>query len=376
MTPDEAVPESFGAELEQQPAALRAAAASVRAQGDGMAALAAAARSPSTIAFTGMGGSYHTCYTPVTLLGEAGIAAVMVDAAELLHFRRPILSADTVLVAVSQSGESAEVVRLLLESEWPRGRPFVVSVTNGRDNTVARAADVAFDTAAGTELGPSTKTFGAALVVLSAVAGALAGEAPDGTADRVEAEAHRAAGAVATLLDTRDGQRAAVRRWLGDRPTVAVVGRGTARAGAEMAALLFKEAARFPAESLEAAQFRHGPLELAGPDLAVAMLATERATMDLDLRLAGDLSSAGTSVLVIGGRPGERHPAAETIGLDIDAVPRSLAAAVAIVPLQLLTRDRARERGRRPDRLAVASKVTTREWPPGRADVRRRAPQP
>src|SRR5206468_4923984 len=118
-----------------------------RAQRGDVDALAEAARTRSTIVFTGMGGSYHTCYTPVTLLGEAGIAAVMVDAAELLHFRRPILGSDTVLVAVSQSGESAEVVRLLQAPEWPRGRPFVASVTNGPDNTVARAADVAFDTA-------------------------------------------------------------------------------------------------------------------------------------------------------------------------------------------------------------------------------------
>ena len=358
MTSPSAFADRFGAELHEQPAALRRAAARVRDQRRGVASLAAAARPGRPVVFTGMGGSYHTCYTPVTLLGEAGIPAVMVDAAELLHFRRPILRADTVLVAVSQSGESAEVVRLLQQSEWPRGRPFVVSVTNGTDNTVARAADVAFDTGAGVERGPSTKTFGAALVALSAVAGALEGESPDRTLARVDDEAERAAGAVANLLDVAEPEQ--IRRWLGERPTVAVVGRGTARAGAEMAALLLKEAARLPAESLESAQFRHGPLELAGSDLAVAVLATEPATLDLDLRLAFDLASSGTSVLVVGG-DSSGVPGTEAIPLDLDVLPRSLAAAVAVVPLQLLARDLAHERGRRPDRLAVASKVTTRE---------------
>jgi glucosamine--fructose-6-phosphate aminotransferase (isomerizing) len=358
MTSPAAFADRFGAELHEQPAALRRAAARLRDQLSGVESLAGAARSRAAIVFTGMGGSYHTCYTPVTVLGEAGIPAVMVDAAELLHFRRPILRADTLLVAVSQSGESAEVVRLLQHVEWPRGRPFVVSVTNGVDNTVARAADAAFDTAAGDELGPSTMTFGAALVALSAVAGALQGESPDRTVARVQDEAERAARMLANLLDAADPLQ--MRRWLGDRPTVAIVGRGTARAGAEMAALLLKEAARLPAESLEAAQFRHGPLELAGSDLAAAVLATEPATLDLDLRLASDLASSGTSVLVIGGH----WPAptgSESIPLALDALPRSLAAAVAIVPLQLLARDLARERGRRPERLAVASKVTTRE---------------
>ena len=67
-----------------------------------------------------------------------------------------------------------------------------------------------------------------------------------------------------------------------------------------MAALLLKEAARFPAESFEAGQFRHGPLELAGPGLAVAILATEPATRALDQQLATDLAGTGAAVLLIG----------------------------------------------------------------------------
>src|SRR5205807_485283 len=150
-----------------------------------------------TIVFTGMGSSYHACYVPVTSLAEAGAPAVMVDAAELLHFRRPMLDGRSVLIAVTQSGESAEVVRLV-EDEWPAGRA-----------------------------------------------------------------------------------------------ALALLGRGAARAAAEMGALLMKEVARFPAESLESGQFRHGPLELAGPDLAVVVVATEPATAGLDARLTADLLRAG-----------------------------------------------------------------------------------
>ena len=65
--------------------------------------------------------------------------------------------------------------------------------------------------------------------------------------------------------------------WIDGRPNLALVGRGSARAAAEMGALTLKEAARMPAESLQAAQFRHGPLELAGPKLAVIVIATEPA---------------------------------------------------------------------------------------------------
>ncbi len=68
------------------------------------------------------------------------------------------------LVAVSQSGESAEVVRLI-EGWAPVDRPLVVAVTNGTENTLAGLADVVLDTRAGDETGPSTMTFAGALVV-------------------------------------------------------------------------------------------------------------------------------------------------------------------------------------------------------------------
>ena len=66
--------------------------------------------------------------------------------------------------------------------------------------------------------------------------------------------------------------------WLGDRDTAVILGRGPARAAAEMGALTLKEAVGMPIESLQTAQFRHGPLELAGPNLAAMVIATEPET--------------------------------------------------------------------------------------------------
>jgi glucosamine--fructose-6-phosphate aminotransferase (isomerizing) len=292
----------------------------------------------------------------VTVLGEAGIPAVMVDAAELLHFRRRILRSGTVLIAVSQSGESAEVVRLM-NGGWPGAPPLVASVTNGMENSLARAAALPFDTGAGTEVGPSTITFATALVVLSALAGVLAGEAPDQAAARAAAEAERAAAAVERLLDQGDQLADRMAAWIGTRPMLALLGRGTARATAEMAALLLKEAARLPAESLESGQFRHGPLELAGPDLAVAIVATEPVTRELDRRLAEDLTAAGAAVLMI--EPGDGGSPVPSVATG--EVEASLGPAVAMVPLQLLSWRLAVQRGRNPSSLTLATKVTTRE---------------
>ena len=62
-----------------------------------------------------------------------------------------------------------------------------------------------------------------------------------------------------------------------------------------MGALTLKEAVGLPIESLQTAQFRHGPLELAGPDLAAIVIATEPETRDLDVGLAGELVALGAA---------------------------------------------------------------------------------
>src|SRR2546421_6117528 len=184
----EKFPDPFAAEIGAQPAAIRRAAAGLHDQ------LRALRRIPAVkngrrLVFTGMGGSYATCYAPVTTLASAGVPGLMVDSAELLYFRRPILGGATLLIVVSQSGQSAEVVRLIEELDHAPERPFIVSVTNGLENSLSRMANVAIDSRAGHELGPSTMTFAAALVVLAAVGRLLQGESAEDAVAHVAAQA-------------------------------------------------------------------------------------------------------------------------------------------------------------------------------------------
>ena len=351
------LPDPFLAEILGQPDALRRAA-------DGLAVSSApleavlAERRRASIVFTGMGASYNACYVPVTLLAARGQSSIMVDAAELLHFRRPILGDDSLLVTVSQSGESAEVVRLVEALQGRQGRPFIVSITNGTRNTLARAADVSLDTRAGEETGPSTMTFAATLVVLAAVSDALAGVPLEQAMSKVRAQASRAASEAEAILAKPEELAGELTSWFENRRAFALLGRGTARAASETGALVLKEAARVPAEALEAAQFRHGPLELAGRDLAAAVIATERETAALDLALAEELVAAGAAVLVVtneaGGPDGTKIVTVPDVG-------RALGPALSVVPSQLLAWRLALDQGLSPGELQVASKVTTRE---------------
>ena len=310
-----------------------------------------------TVVFTGMGSSYDACYPSVTALAAAGIPTLHVDASELLHFRRNVLADAALLVTVSQSGESAEVVRLIDGLGHDQRSPFVVAVTNGTDNTLARLAGGVLDTRTGDEVGPSTMTFAAALIVVATVARVLRGDVPTDAASETQRGAEAAATSIDALLAraTLPDELAA---WLGDRPHSVILARGPARAAAEMGALTLKEAIGLPIESLQTAQFRHGPLELAGPDLAAIVIATEPETRDLDVGLAGELVSLGAAAIAVveGGETPEG-----VMRIEIGAQDRLLASAVSILPAQLLAWKLAVERGRPPGSYIRASKVTTRE---------------
>lgn len=349
-------PDPFIAEISGQPDAIRRAAAGLVDQRAALERPAATGRE-QTLVFTGMGSSYDACYPAVTALAAAAVPALHVDASELLHFRRNLLTGAGLLVTVSQSGESVEVVRLIEGLAGDERAPLVLAVTNGTDNTLARLADVVLDTRAGEEVGPSTMTFVAALVVLAAVGRVLRGEPGPAAIDEVR----RGAESAATSLERLLGQPAlpdTLATWLGGRSSSVILGRGPARAAAEMGALTLKEAVGMPIESLQTAQFRHGPLELAGPDLAAMVIATEPETRDLDVGLTSELVALGASAAVV---VEEGDAPAGVMRIDIGAQDRMLASAVSILPAQLLAWKLAVERGRPPGSYVRASKVTTRE---------------
>ena len=350
-------PDPFLAEICAQPDALRRAAASLVEQRESLERIREAGANARTIVFTGMGSSYDACYPAVNDLAGRGVPSVLVDTAELLHFRRAILTPHTLLIIVSQSGESAEIVKLVSDLAKQRSRPFVVSVTNGLNNDLAHRADITLDTWVGIETGPSTITFSGSMATLSGIARLLAGDSVDTAIDRTRTAAEGAALAAERMLEEPEARGEELASWMAGRDVMVVLGRGPARAAAEMGALLLKECG-IMAESLESAMFRHGPLELAGPGMSAIVLATEPETRRLDLGLAADLVQAGVAVLVVtpdGEEPKGAHAVA-TGFLD-----RALMSAVSIIPVQLLAWKLAVSSGRTPGAYTRASKVTTRE---------------
>jgi glutamine---fructose-6-phosphate transaminase (isomerizing) len=357
LTP--ATEDSFLDEILAQPQTLEAAGQGLLEQAAQLADLRSLFRRAGNLplVLTGMGSSLDALEGLASVLARNGVSVTTVNTAELVHFRLPSIPPGSLVLAVSQSGLSAEIVRLA-DTLSDRGYIALASITNGLDNPLALAAGITFDMCAGSEVGPATKTYAATTVVLSAVARMLTEQQePADVAARTATLAAENALAMKELSATPHDLAADMRAWAAGRDNLVFVGRGVAIATAELAGLVLKEAAQVAALSLDAAEFRHGPLELAGPSLAAVVISLEPTSLALDRRLLQDLATGGGAVLAVG----LTDPDSPARRIVLDPIDALMDTARAAVPLQLLAWTLAQERHPLPGQFLVGSKVTTQE---------------
>ncbi len=314
-----------------QPRALRAALA---------AGVPAAAPLGGRVVLCGMGASYFATYPAYLRLLRAGVAVSRLEAGELLHFGREVLCPGTTAVVVSQSGRSAEVVRLL----EARGGATVVGVTNDPRSPLGLGADGVVTLEAGPEAaGVATKTLACTLLRCDLLAGGDPGAWPAEVA------------AVETLLRDRERWLPELLSALGPAEHVFVLGRGPALAAALGTALMLKEAGAVHAEGLSVPQFRHGPLEAARPGRAALVLVSPGDLGGFDLALAAEMAAAGMSVAALCPEPRAAPPGVRALAWP------SAGPAALLVAGQCLAHAFALRRGIVPGTFERVGKVTTRE---------------
>jgi glutamine---fructose-6-phosphate transaminase (isomerizing) len=293
---------------------------------------------------TGMGSSHHALQAAVPELAATGLPVVAVEAAELIHVQPGLLTDRTLLIVVSQSGESAEVHRLL--DQIPAGCR-VVGITNTPGSALARSAALALITAAGPETTVACKTYLASVVTLLWFTAVLRGARPGPAA----AELTAGAKAIAQYLSSWRDHVEQLAELLSTVRQLYLTGRGTSLAAAGQGALTLKEAARFPAEAMSCAAFRHGPLEILGPATAVVVLEGPANLAALNLRFLEDLRAQGGRVLHLG-RNSTRA------SLQLPPAPDRLLPLLEILPLQLTSVALATLVGREAGRFRLATKIT------------------
>ena len=250
---------------------------------------------------------------------------------------------DWIAVGVSQSGRTPEVHTVL--SRYARAGAFTVAITNDPESPLAQTAEVVVELGGGPEASvPATKTFTAELVAFAVIAEALDS---GGFAARDWSAIPEAVTQV--LADPDPAEEAAAQLAAADG--IACVARGYLLCVALEAALKLREAAQVRAEGWSAADFRHGPVTLAGAGLPLLAISVPGPAAADVAELADRLTNQGTLVLRLGATPGADLPLASTL-------PEPLAVVPAAVRAQQLALALALRRGVDPDRPPGLAKVT------------------
>jgi glucosamine--fructose-6-phosphate aminotransferase (isomerizing) len=335
----------FLSDVLRQPQVLRAALKTFSPSKLGT--VATAIRSHQRIVLTGMGASFAALLPAWRALMEAGVTAWHLDTAELLSLSGTFLAPNTLVIAASQSGRSAELVSL---AQQVHSRTALIAITNDANSPLAEAASSVIEIHAKHEHTVSAGSYLNTLAVTSLIGAAVAAT---GDVDPW----HRAADAIEIYLETWRDRIDFLKARVGLPERLMLLGRGPSMAAALYGALMIKEAAKWPVEAMNAAQFRHGPLELADERLTAFIFAGHQKTArERNLRLARDLERCGGKPFWL-----DHEPPIDLRHIPLPAAYGPALAAVEIVPLQLLGIAIAEQSGIEAGSFRHLEKVTTVE---------------
>jgi len=281
---------------------------------------------------------------------QAGRPASLAAPSVATHYRAELDLRDVLAVALSQSGETAEIVETL---DWARRcGARTVAVTNRAGSALAEAADVALVTQAGPELAvPATKTYTAQLAALAELTAALGPEDPG-----FDAAIGRVPAAIEAMLASAPAA-AEVAGELGGIASMVVSGRGFTYSTALELALKLKETCLLPAIGMSHADLEHGPIAVVRADTPALLVAPPDGPVLAGITaLAGLVAARGGRSYGIGGDGA--FAAACTDVLPGPDLPEALAPLALVVPGQLLVEALARRLGLDPDRPRGLTKVT------------------
>ncbi len=291
---------------------------------------------------------------------------VEVEMASEFRYRDPVLGKQTLVVPISQSGETADTLEAVRHATEQDARVLAICNTNGAQ--IPRESDAVLYTHAGPEIGvAATKTFLAQIAAVELVGLALAQNRGTKYGDEIIREYETLCSvpdAIARVLETVDPVRA-LARDIADSRTVLFIGRHVGYPVALEGALKLKELAYMHAEGFPAGELKHGPIALieAGVPVVVVMPSVlGRPVLHRKmLSNVAEVRSRGARTIVIG-EPGDsaaRALAAHYV--EVPAVPTLLSPFVTTVPLQVLAAEIAQARGFDVDKPRNLAKSVTVE---------------
>jgi glutamine---fructose-6-phosphate transaminase (isomerizing) len=291
---------------------------------------------------------------------------VEVELASEFRYRDPVLDRSTLVVAISQSGETMDTLEAVRHAREQKARVLAICNTNGAQ--IPRESDAVLYTHAGPEIGvAATKTFLAQIVANFLVGLALAQARGTKYADEVArefAELEAMPAAVAQVLGTVEAVRE-LGRELAHAKVVLFLGRHVGFPVALEGALKLKELAYMHAEGFAAGELKHGPIALLEEGLpVVVVMPSPKGRPALHAKLLSNIQeirARGARTIAIAEEGDEAVRLYASHLLEVPAVPTLLQPLVSTVPLQVLAAEIARQRGYDVDKPRNLAKSVTVE---------------
>jgi len=291
---------------------------------------------------------------------------VEVEMASEFRYRDPVLDRDTLVVAISQSGETADTLEAVRHAREQKAR--VLAVCNANGAQIPRESDAVLYTRAGPEIGvAATKTFLAQIAATQLVGLALAGAKGTKYSDEVAREFDALESMpplIERVLDVVEPVRALARDIAGSK-AVLFLGRHVGYPVALEGALKLKELAYMHAEGFPAGELKHGPIALIEDGLpVVVVMPSPRGRQVLHAKLLSNIQEirargARTIVIAEEGDTAVRPYAHHLI--EVPPTPTLLSPLVTTVPLQVLAAEIAQARGYDVDKPRNLAKSVTVE---------------
>jgi glucosamine--fructose-6-phosphate aminotransferase (isomerizing) len=253
----------------------------------------------SAIRLLACGTSYHAGLVGAFWLESIARVRATCELASEFRYRDPVLDADELIVAISQSGETADTLAALKLAE--DANVSILSICNVMDSSIPRASDATLYTRAGPEIGvASTKAFTAQLTTLLLLTLARA-ELPAERRIELIGQLHQ----LPRLLEETLGyapQLEVIARKLARSASFLFLGRGTHFPLALEGALKLKELTYIPAEGYAAGEMKHGPIALIDETCPVIALVPADSTYDRMLSSLSEVKARGGTVVAIATR--------------------------------------------------------------------------
>lgn len=308
------------------------------------------------------GTSWHAALIGKQLIETYCRVPVEVEYASEFRYRNPVINSDDVVIAISQSGETADTLAAVKLAKEQGA--FIYGVCNAIGSSIARATDTGSYIHVGPEIGvASTKAFTGQVTVLSMIALALAkekGTISDSDYANIVAELHRIPQKMKEVLKANN-QIADLSRTFTYARNFLYLGRGYSYPVALEGALKLKEISYIHAEGYPAAEMKHGPIALIDSDMPVVVIATHNSVYEKVVSNIQEVKARGGKVVALVTKGDETISRMADEVIELPQTMECLEPLLSTIPLQLLAYHIAVCKGKNVDQPRNLAKSVTVE---------------